>query len=132
MIKSDVIDELYRCLGGISRQESSLYVSHVFCAIEEALARNETVKVTNFGVFQPRQKRARIGRNPRTLEAAEISARRVVTFRISDSLARRLNSREADLAIAAREEDLADFERREALDDTKTSKLSRCVEDENG
>jgi len=131
MIKSDVIDELYRCLGGISRQESSLYVSHVFSAIEEALARDETVKVTNFGVFQPRQKRARVGRNPRTLEAAEISARRVVTFRVSDSLARRLNSREADLAMAAREKDLADFGRREILGDTKAGELSRCIDDEN-
>lgn len=95
MIKSDVIEQLHKRIGGVSRQEISQYVKHVFDTIGDALAKDEVVKVTNFGVFQPRIKRARMGRNPKTLEAAIISERRVVTFRTSDALFKRLNAMHA-------------------------------------
>lgn len=95
MIKSDVIEELHKRIGGVSRQEISQYVNHIFDAIGDALAKDEVVKITNFGVFQPRYKKARMGRNPKTLEPAVISARRVVTFRTSEALFKRLNAMHA-------------------------------------
>jgi integration host factor subunit alpha len=48
------------------------------------------VKLSGFGTFSVRDKRARVGRNPRTGEAAPISPRRVVTFRASAVLKRQI------------------------------------------
>ncbi|MEO5333243.1 MAG: HU family DNA-binding protein [Magnetococcus sp. YQC-5] len=47
------------------------------------LAANEVSSLLGFGVFSVRSKRARPGRNPKSGEPIEISARKVVTFRDS-------------------------------------------------
>ena len=47
--------------------------------IIESLERGETVKLSGFGVFQVRDKRARMGRNPKTGEPAAIHPRRVIS-----------------------------------------------------
>jgi len=57
----------------------------------EALERGETVKLSGFGVFQVRDKRARMGRNPKTGEPAAISPRRVISFRASQIMKSRVH-----------------------------------------
>lgn len=54
------------------------------------VAAGESVKLSGFGTFSVRDKGARMGRNPRTGESAPISPRRVVTFRASAVLKRRI------------------------------------------
>ena len=56
-----------------------------------ALAAGENVKLSSFGSFTLREKRARPGRNPKTKEPVEIMARRVVTFRASPAVKERCN-----------------------------------------
>ena len=91
MIKNELIDEIREELGGISSREVWAYVTFIVEEITKALERGESVKITNFGVFEPYDKKERIGRNPKTLEDAVISARRVVRFRMSDSVFDLLN-----------------------------------------
>ena len=55
----------------------------VFNTVKNILAKGEQVELRGFGKFTVREKNQRIGRNPRTGEEAEISARRVVTFKPS-------------------------------------------------
>jgi integration host factor subunit alpha len=52
----------------------------------------EDLLISGFGKFYVRQKRARQGRNPQTEEKITIAARKVVGFKISGVLRRRLNS----------------------------------------
>lgn len=68
---------------GLSRQECSGLVERMLDMIVETLERGETVKLSGFGVFQVRDKRARMGRNPKTGEPAAIVPRRVISFRAS-------------------------------------------------
>ena len=68
---------------GLSRYESAQLVESVLDHISEALIRNDVVKISSFGTFTTRNKRPRIGRNPKTGAEAEISGRRVITFRPS-------------------------------------------------
>jgi integration host factor subunit alpha len=58
------------------------------------LLRGETIKLTSFGVFSVRQKKERIGRNPRTGQLVPITPRRVLVFKPSPVLKQQLNSRE--------------------------------------
>ncbi len=50
-----------------------------------------SVKLTNFGTLTVLNKKERIGRNPRTKEKAIISARKVASFRASDTLKNLIN-----------------------------------------
>lgn len=67
-------------------------------ALEEmsgALTRGENVKIRSFGLFAVREKRERIGRNPRTGEEVPIKPRRVLTFKPSPVLLDQVNGRES-------------------------------------
>lgn len=59
--------------------------------ISEALVRGEPVQLRSFGRFVVREKRGRLGRNPKTMAAAAISPRRVISFRPSPMLIARIN-----------------------------------------
>jgi integration host factor subunit alpha len=76
---------------GLSRYESAQLVETVLDHISNALIRDEVVKISSFGTFSTRNKRARIGRNPKTGAEAEISSRRVITFRPSQLMKDRVH-----------------------------------------
>jgi integration host factor subunit alpha len=76
---------------GFSKREAAEVVEAFFNTIKETLERGESIKVAGFGNFVVRDKKARIGRNPQSGEAIEISARRVVTFKASDLLKKKLS-----------------------------------------
>ena len=75
---------------GLSRRETSEFVESVLELISERLVAGEAVKISGFGTFTLRDKEPRLGRNPRTGESAPISARRVVVFRPSSLLKKRI------------------------------------------
>ena len=51
-----------------------------------------SVKLTSFGTFSVKHKKERIGRNPKTKEEAIIDARRVISFKASKELKRRVDN----------------------------------------
>ena len=61
--------------------------------IKGSLASGEDVMVSRFGKFCVRDKGARKGRNPATGEDIILGARRVVTFRCSDSFRDKINGK---------------------------------------
>ena len=77
---------------GLSRSESSQLVESVLESVAQALERGETVKLSSFGTFQTRDKRERVGRNPKTGEEVPITPRRVLTFRPSHVLRDKINA----------------------------------------
>jgi len=56
-------------------------VQRTFEALIEALVRDGRVELRNFGVFQIKQREARLARNPRTGEPVPVEAKNVVTFK---------------------------------------------------
>ena len=68
---------------GLSRQDCAALVERTLELMIQALEAGEQVKLSGFGVFQVRAKRARMGRNPKTGEPAAIDPRRVIGFRAS-------------------------------------------------
>src|SRR5262245_58717246 len=86
MTKADIIEAVYEKVGGFSKKEAAEIVESVFNQIKETLERGEKIKISGFGNFIVREKKARIGRNPQTGEEITISARRVLTFKPSQVL----------------------------------------------
>ena len=78
---------------GLSRNESSALVDSVFNEILKSLIEGDDVKISSFGTFIVRNKKERVGRNPKTGEEVPITARSVVTFRASNVLKSRVNSK---------------------------------------
>ena len=73
------------------RQESVQVVDQVFQILKETLEKGEKVKISGFGNFITREKRARKGRNPKTGVNLTIAARRVMTFKPSAILRKAVN-----------------------------------------
>src|SRR4051812_4595238 len=94
MTKADIIEGVYEKVG-FSKKESAEIVELVFDTVKETLERGDKIKISGFGNFQVRQKKARVGRNPQTGKEIEISARRVLTFRPSQVLKSALNGGQA-------------------------------------
>ena len=80
MTKQDIINEVCNT-ASLSRSKAEEAVETVIDLIKESLSAGEPVILRRFGTFQVRQKSKRMGRNPKTGEEAEISARKVVRFK---------------------------------------------------
>ena len=78
---------------GLSRNESANLVDSVFNEILTSLIKGDDVKISSFGTFIVRDKKERIGRNPKTGEEVPITARSVVTFRASNVLKSKVNTK---------------------------------------
>lgn len=88
--RADLTEAVYRSLG-ISRNESSAFVERILEEVASSLEGGQTVKISSFGTFSVRDKKLRMGRNPKTGEEVPIAPRRVVTFRASHVLKDRIN-----------------------------------------
>ena len=56
-------------------------VQKTFDSVTESLERGETVELRNFGVFKVKERRGRIGRNPRTGDEVQVPEKMVVVFK---------------------------------------------------
>ena len=90
MTKADIVEEVVKKIGFPKSQAADI-VETVFETMKETLERGEKLKVSGFGNFTPRDKKTRMGRNPKTGEPMEISSRRVVTFKASPVLKDKMN-----------------------------------------
>ena len=75
---------------GFSRAESLDLVEAILAKMCEAMANGENVKISGFGSFVLRDKKERVGRNPKTGVEVPITPRRVMTFRASQKLKDRI------------------------------------------
>lgn len=80
MTKIDIINKITE-QAGLQKPEAELAVETIIALVKETLGEGNSVILRRFGSFQVRQKRERIGRNPKTGEEANITARKVVRFK---------------------------------------------------
>lgn len=92
MVKDDIIDIVYKKVG-FTHSEAVAAVELIFEAIKEKLMAGEDVNIVGFGKFCLRDKRERVGRNPKTGQDFKITARRVLTFKPSENLKEIVNNK---------------------------------------
>ena len=85
MTKVDIISSVYEKVG-FSKKEAIQVVETIFDLMKETLERGEKIKISGFGNFVVRQKRARRGRNPQTGDPIKIKASNAVTFKAGKKL----------------------------------------------
>ena len=89
LTKLQMVQHLTQALG-LTKEQAKDIVEHFFCDIADSLERGEAVCLSGFGKFELRDKKERVGRNPKTGESVPIKARRVVLFRASPKIKNRL------------------------------------------
>ena len=89
LTRADLADTINRKLG-FSRAESLDLVEAILRHMCEAMSKGENVKISGFGSFILRDKKERLGRNPKTGIEVPITPRRVLTFRASQKLKDRI------------------------------------------
>jgi integration host factor subunit beta len=102
LTKADLIEEVLK-VTELPRKESEIIVETIFDSIIEAIQKGEKIEIRGFGSFRTRERRGRVGRNPKTGEKVEVPAKRIPFFKPSKELKDFVNSDEAAAMTAAAE-----------------------------
>jgi integration host factor subunit alpha len=90
LTKDDIVEAVAKQIGFPKNQSVGL-VETLLELIKRTLESGEDVLISGFGKFRVREKKERRGRNPATNGAMMLRPRRVVTFKWSGKLRKRLN-----------------------------------------
>jgi integration host factor subunit alpha len=82
LTKKDLVNYVYMQLG-FSKKVSESLINDFFQTIIDDLKKEKILKFSKFGTFSVREKKSRLGRNPKTKEEITISKRSVVLFKPS-------------------------------------------------
>ncbi len=93
LTKKDLVNLVYMQLG-FSKQISENLIEDFLVTIVTNIKSEKKLKLSKFGTFSIRQKKSRIGRNPKTKESKVISSREVVLFKPSKEFKEYINMRE--------------------------------------
>ena len=91
MTKSELIARLAAQNPSLYHRDIERLVNTVFETITEALISGDRVELRGFGAFSLRERGSRIGRNPRTGESVNVSAKRMPFFKMGKGMRERLN-----------------------------------------
>ena len=90
--RKNLSNKIYQNLG-FSKNFSSSIVDNFFEIMTSELIRSNKVKISSFGTFKVMNKKERIGRNPKTKIEAKITSRKVVKFKPSIAINKKLNAK---------------------------------------
>src|SRR5579859_7775482 len=85
MTKADLIDEVSR-LAELTRKDSEVIVETIFDSVVRSLRAGDKIEIRGFGSFRTRQRRPRVGRNPKTGERVDVPAKKIPFFKPSKEL----------------------------------------------
>ena len=100
LTKADLVEEVCR-VTELPRKESEAVVETIFESIIQALQNSDKVEIRGFGSFRTRQRRGRIGRNPKTGAKVDVPPKRIPYFKPSKELKDFVNSARAEASRAA-------------------------------
>lgn len=92
MIKSELVAKLAE-QANLNKSDAERIVSTVFDEITKALIEGNRVELRGFGVLSVRERKARLGRNPKTGAKVDVSAKRVPFFKAGKSINDALNKK---------------------------------------
>lgn len=91
MTKSELIEKISRQQGQFSQKDVELAVNQILDSMIDSLSKGDRIEIRGFGSFSLHERRARIGRNPKTGEQVTLDAKRVPHFKPGKSLRERVD-----------------------------------------
>jgi integration host factor subunit beta len=102
LTKADLIEEVLR-ITELPRKESETIVETIFDSIIQSLQNGQKIEIRGFGSFRTRERRGRVGRNPKTGAKVEVPAKKIPFFKPSKELKDFVNGAAAQAAPAGAE-----------------------------
>jgi integration host factor subunit beta len=99
MTKADLIDEVSR-LAELTRKDSEVIVETIFDSVVRSLRVGDKIEIRGFGSFRTRQRKPRVGRNPKTGDRVEVPAKKIPFFKPSKELKDLVNAEQSEAAAA--------------------------------
>src|SRR5881296_4504056 len=100
LTKADLIEEVLR-ITELPRKESETIVETIFDSIIQSLQQGQKIEIRGFGSFRTRERRGRVGRNPKTGAKVEVPAKKIPFFKPSKELKDFVNNAEAQASTAS-------------------------------
>jgi integration host factor subunit beta len=97
LTKADLIEEVLR-ISELPRKESETIVETIFESIIDALQKGDKIEIRGFGSFRTRQRRGRIGRNPKTGAKVDVPPKKIPFFKPSKELKDFVNNSDSDIS----------------------------------
>ena len=91
--KADFIDKVHATNPNMNRIQARETVESILNLIKGSLENGDGVLLSGFGKFEVKSKSARQGRNPQTGESLTLAPRKVVTFKPSGALRKKVNGK---------------------------------------
>lgn len=85
MNKSDLVGKMAE-KSAMTKKDSEKALKALIESVEEALAKGDKVQLVGFGTFEVKERKARVGRNPRTREEIKIPASKAPIFKAGKDL----------------------------------------------
>ncbi len=85
MTKADLVEEVARVVD-LSRKDSETIVETIFDSVVKSLRSGDKIEIRGFGSFRTRQRKPRIGRNPKTGARVDVPAKKIPYFKPSKEL----------------------------------------------
>lgn len=85
MTKAELIEDVSRVVE-MSRKDSEIIVETIFDSIVKSLKAGDRIEIRGFGSFRTRQRKPRIGRNPKTGTRVDVPAKKIPYFKPSKEL----------------------------------------------
>ena len=89
--KSDLILKILESDPNLFKKDASKIVNVFFDTLSEAISKGERVELRGFGVFDVKEREARIARNPKNGEAVAVPSKKVPFFRMGKDMKDRIN-----------------------------------------
>jgi len=108
MIKADIVKSIGEALN-LKDREALKIVDSIIDSIKEIVVAHGRIEIRDFGVFQIKTRKQRVGRNPKNKVEYSIPSRKVVTFKAGKEV-RTLPVSEPETATAEAQGDSRSFE----------------------
>lgn len=102
MTKADLIEEVSR-LAELTRKDSEVIVETIFGSVVRALRTGDKIEIRGFGSFRTRQRKPRVGRNPKTGARVDVPPKKIPFFKPSKELKDMVNRDYAAVALSTAE-----------------------------
>ena len=92
VVKSKLLKQLSKNYPNFLKKDLERLIEIVLKEIKQTLKRGERVELRGFGIFSSRIQKARISRNPKTGEKVNTIQKKIIHFKMSKDLFKKLNN----------------------------------------
>jgi integration host factor subunit beta len=94
IVKSKLLKQLSNNYPNFLKKDLSKFIDIILEEIKRALKRSDSVELRNFGRFSVKTQKASIRRNPRTGEKVSVPEKKVISWKMSKDMFKKINNEE--------------------------------------